>query len=401
MRIALFTIFFIISNVNGQTLNSFYSENPLNFNYDSLTNSLPNEIKILALGESTHGSHEIVNLKSELLKSLVLNGYKNIILESNFSTTVLLDKYIKNETDEELKTIMKNIGFFPYFDSNFIDLIKWLKKYNSQKNKNEIVSIYGMDIQFEIGQAIKLREKLFDSIESIILIKIEEILRNKCSSNEKIHLLKKISLKNLNVINPANCIDSLIFLNVLESHIRLLHPKGKQYKQREEMMYNNIERIINLFIPVSEKVIIWSHNGHLARHSNVRKITGEYLFEKYRNKYYSIGIDINKGKIKAINKDSIINKIFLSSFELDTNIKTISKEFELINKGILYLYNLNSEQFLKSKNNMREIGGTYSKNSAQMNPYFYYINSRIYKRFDALFLINSSTPLNLENFGYR
>lgn len=400
MRNILFFFLLIISNVKGQIINNFYTESALNFNYDTIIKHLPSEIKILALGESTHGSQDIVKLKTELLKSLILNGYKNIILESNFSTTLLLNKFIKNESDEDLKTILINIGFFPYFDDNFVSFIKWLKQYNSQKSATEMVNIYGMDVQFELDQAIELKEKLFSKYDSLPLIKIEQIIHNKYSPFKKTFLLKKIISANANGIYNLNRLDSLVLLNLIESHLRLFQPKGKRYKQREELMYINIERFINLFIPPSEKLVIWSHNGHLEKRSNVRKITGEYLYKKYGNKYYSIGIDINKGRIKAINKDSIINKLFLSNFELDTN-KSIGKELELINMGILYMNNLDSENFFKTNSCMRDIGGTYSYILARNYPNFYYVNTKVYKKFDALFIINNSNPLNIENFGYK
>ncbi|MFZ0215094.1 MAG: erythromycin esterase family protein, partial [Candidatus Dormiibacterota bacterium] len=66
---------------------------------------------VVGLGEESHGSHELIDLKARLVEYLIsYRGFTTLVMENDWGSSQLLDKYI-NGGQGDLKTIMASSLF--------------------------------------------------------------------------------------------------------------------------------------------------------------------------------------------------------------------------------------------------------------------------------------------------
>lgn len=113
--------------------------------------------RIVALGEATHGTKEFFDYKHRLLKFLVTElGFKTFVIEADFAGTQAMNDYVlygKGSAHRGLQQM--TIGV--WFTQEFVDMVEWIKQYNSTKAFQDKVKFYGCDMQFALnsGAAIK------------------------------------------------------------------------------------------------------------------------------------------------------------------------------------------------------------------------------------------------------
>ncbi len=110
--------------------------------------SVDDNVKIVALGEATHGNKEFQELKLELFKALVQNNnYKAFVFEADFGECLYINDYIRGNSKLSLDEIMNKFSFEIYHTKQMKDLIEWMKSYNDSLSENDKVSFYGFDLQ--------------------------------------------------------------------------------------------------------------------------------------------------------------------------------------------------------------------------------------------------------------
>ena len=140
--------------ISNQELTIFQFES-LNYNFQ--------DIKVIGVGESTHGTHEFSVIRIALFKHLFQkHGFNTFFLEASYSSCLRVDNYIKGNEDD-LYDIMVNLKLWPWQTTEMKTLIEWMKKYNT-KNLGKELSFVGIDMRYNyestIEEIIKLNPKL-------------------------------------------------------------------------------------------------------------------------------------------------------------------------------------------------------------------------------------------------
>lgn len=346
--------------------------------------------RLIGLGEATHGTKEFTEIKSDIVKILVLQyGYKNFILEAGFIDCIKINEFIQNNNDDSLN-LFKGLPW-PWATTEFYDLIKWMRQYNTHSTKDEYIHFYGSDVgnhasvRFYKNQFANPTTNLF--IENLIKIYADTLK----TPNQKIAMLK---VQSKALLNLPNFTDSMKMKNILETLQSLLLQGGERYKFRENTFANLTVAIIDHLSP-NEKFILWAHNTHIAKYSDARKTVGYFLNKRYSAHYTNFIFEFNKGGFRAVDTDSnrYENKIFKF-----TNIN-ISSDFDKIGSRIIP----NSLNYIiidvKSPFNknlvpkyfyINSIGAVYSKDLAKKKPALY--REKIYrnKSCDYLIVVNQT-----------
>jgi erythromycin esterase-like protein len=110
---------------------------------------------IVGFGESTHGTHEFFQTKTDLFKELVQNhGFNTFFLESVDDRCVEIDTYI--QTGEGNPEELVNELFYVYRTEEILELVNWLREHHEQhpvrfigiderKYVDDYASDYGLD----------------------------------------------------------------------------------------------------------------------------------------------------------------------------------------------------------------------------------------------------------------
>jgi len=244
-----------------------------------------NDKELVALGEVTHGTAEVFNYKDRLVRFLVTNlGYKAIAFESDFIAIEHMDNYINGKADSIIYVAGTAI-----MRSN-ASMIEWLRQYNRNKADDEKVHIYGLEVRNYTNIFNKLLtvipnlDKTDKELMDLYLAKPFNSRLTKQEINGIKRMLLKLKGAQLSDINRQ-------YVEMLDQLINY-HEKRPV---RDSYMAKNAAWLKDR--AKEKKLIVWAHNGHLAKTELYGYPTlGTHLSKVYGSKYYVVGTDFNSGK---------------------------------------------------------------------------------------------------------
>ena len=119
----------------------------LKYSQDIENINIPENVKIIALGEATHGNVEFQELKLEIFKIMVEKyGVKAFAIEGDYGGCEKVNQYILGG-DGSADEIAKAIDFKIYKTKEIAELISYMRKYNEKVTDSEKLRFYGFDMQ--------------------------------------------------------------------------------------------------------------------------------------------------------------------------------------------------------------------------------------------------------------
>jgi erythromycin esterase len=131
-----------VSAIFGQTapeidwlnrqLKPIASVNPNHSSNDDLKpfRQLVKQARVVGLGECTHGSHEVFQMKHRLLTELVEQlDFTVFAIEADFAGAQLVNEYVQSGTGDSL-SVLNALGYWTWYTDEVWQLIKWMKDYN-------------------------------------------------------------------------------------------------------------------------------------------------------------------------------------------------------------------------------------------------------------------------------
>jgi erythromycin esterase len=102
---------------------------------------------VVGLGEETHGTHELIDIKARLTEYLIEHlGFTTFVMENDWGSSRLLNAYIHGGSGD-LPTIMSQ-SLFPSWDTQEYEaLFAWMRAYNADPSHPNAIQFLGMDLQ--------------------------------------------------------------------------------------------------------------------------------------------------------------------------------------------------------------------------------------------------------------
>ena len=335
--------------------------NELQFFKEAIGNS-----RIVALGESTHGTHEFFTLKHKLLQFAVEEmGFRVFAIEDHQLIVKQVDEYIKSDGGDIIKSMSGMFGV--WMRQEVVDMIKWLKEFN-EKHPDDMVSFIGFDIQ-NVNPSIESLKNFLQIRDTSLFNKIKPTL-TKLKEHARNIFFVQDTIQKQGWVNNAQ----VIFDRINEQKENWLEQTktnqernkvlyGIQYAKliaqffqeglhngqmlyRDEAMAENLSWYLENIQPKS-KVIVWAHDVHISRgewpvneynmHSG--KSMGSFLAKKYKEDFKSFGLSTFTGKYSAFKtysyKELIESPLFKSP---EGTIEEVLHQIAIeINKSNLYL----------------------------------------------------------------
>lgn len=399
-----------LESYNSTKLNSTISNSstPINFpTNDSILSSLDPLIaklgdkRIVAIGESTHGTSEFYKLREGITKRLIQEkGFNMIILENPYGDIEILNSELETKP---LDSLIKNHLFSIYQTEEMKSFLQWYKDNRSKYN----IRFKGCDDSNWVFYKV-LADNLVgitDSKLDKLMKKLRENVTKASKANSKNELKFNIDIYN-NIVSIENQLQSNnaltpnieeILFNGKNTYVNYLNIKNRnRFQSRDEIM---ADRVSYLAKNNNNKIIVWAHNAHISNEiivDNEIGIMGRDLKQEFGDDYHSIGLTTLKGSYsfideKYINGDHIytdeLKKAFIGSTE------TRLWENVLALNGNAFYLNLSA---LKKELKTDDIIGStkfigYGK---ETNKDIYKLS--LFKNFDSLIFIentNATTPL--------
>ncbi|WP_149304995.1 erythromycin esterase family protein [Pareuzebyella sediminis] len=399
-----------LENYNSNELESALSKSSKKLDFSSeeiLRNSLDPLIekigvkKIVAIGESTHGTSEFYRLRETITKRLIKEkGFSLVVLENPYDDIEILNKDLDKMP---LDSLMRKHLFSIYQTQEIKSFLQWYKDNKTQYN----IKFKGCDDSYWVFY--ELLEDNINPINDKILNKLLQELESNIAKSSIGNLKKEYrvnySIYN-NILEIENYLESTkkitksireILFNGKNTYINYLNIKNqKPFQSRDEIM---ADRISFLAKNSDNKIIVWAHNAHISNEiiiDNEIGIMGRDLKKDFNQDYYSIGLTTLKGSYsymdeKFINGDhSYKEKLKTESFKpidslfWENRLSIINKSFIIDMKDLKN--ELNTDEIIAPT---RLIG--YSKESEED---IYYL--QLIKNFDSLIFIeetNATKPI--------
>lgn len=258
--------------------------------------------KVVALGETTHGSSEIFKMKHRIIKYLVNNeGFDIFSSEASMPEAYKLNNYIIDGIGNP-KELLKDLKYFIWSTQEVLDMVEWMKDKNKSSKK---IHFTGFDMNFFSG-AIKELEVFFDteSDTSKIISEIKDrlnLINRQLNNNQQIKDIDSVLFYHLNSIKTVISKLKSNKKDWLLQNTRLIEQYLNYYSgSRDKYMAENL-LWIKKQNPKS-KIVIWAHNGHIKKTGNVM---GKYLFDFLENDYLTIGFTFFRGNYTANGKNGL------------------------------------------------------------------------------------------------
>lgn len=271
---------------------------------------------VAAIGEVTHGTSEIYQMKGRLIRYLVeRDGYTVFAIEANMPEAYRLNQYITYGKGDP-KELIKGMLFWTWDTQEMLDIVEWMRTYNEKNTKKILFT--GIDMQGFEGPlgVIKTAYHKYNTDSSATLKSLQERLkylqearRNKVYSvgyraakNNKRKFRRELNGQkkwvNLQVNDKTERTWILQNIRLLEQYTEMVSPAT-----RDQFMAENLLWIKQQY--PTEKIILWAHNGHIQKHYRVHKVMGQYLADALKNEYYALGFAFHEGDYTAKGKNGL------------------------------------------------------------------------------------------------
>ena len=261
-----------------------------------------NHKNLILIGEANHGSHEFFKVKEAFIKYLVEElGLQNVVIEANFANCVKINDYITWQEEGTPEDLAKSVYVWPYRTEEFTNLIIWLREFNQNKEQEEVVRLWGMDMQ-QAYSALKILQKELANFTGKDVLTIPEFEDRmdeiKYTTNDSVlNVLSKMvdSISSERKILLQRCVE----IAKMQRNFFNLYQKGSESigQYRDSCMAENVKWVYE-GLKENSKILIWAHNSHIQKinKSSMRKSSmGHYIRKWYGDKSYYIGFDFNNG----------------------------------------------------------------------------------------------------------
>lgn len=286
--------------------------------------TIPENAKIIALGEATHGNVEFQQLKLDVFKQMVEEyGVRAFVLEGDYGGCEQVNRYIHGGegTAEEAAAA---IGFAIYRTKEMSELISFMRHYNDNAAEGEDLRFYGSDMQRYTYSFHFLTEACKQL--GVDTLELEKLMEGEDWSSEydyttRMEIITEVKNKLKDKKASAQVIH---FADMLLQYCELQGiPSTDGSALRDKLMAENVQWILLQEQQRGyERLFVSGHNSHVAKWGSFDSM-GKLLSNETDNGYYVIGTDFYKTKCNLPSGSSgkRTNQIFYSHSPLAKTAK--------------------------------------------------------------------------------
>ncbi len=270
--------------------------------------TIPDSVRIIGLGEATHGNAEFQQLKLDVFKLMVEKyGVRAFALEGDYGGCEAVNRYIHGGPGTAQEAAAA-IGFPIYRTKEMAQLIDWMRNYNATAKEGEDLRFYGFDMQlYENSYKYLLEAAKTFAIPTVELEKLWDKSEGKYSASitvdQKAKVIEKVK-QDLLQLNDSTAAQAVHFADMLLQNIavgKVIDNMLNGNVLRDSLMFVNTHWIMGQEEARGNKcVFISGHNGHIQRvHDSGKdgKAMGALLSDELGEAYFAIGTDFYKAKV--------------------------------------------------------------------------------------------------------
>ncbi|WP_329394994.1 erythromycin esterase family protein [Streptomyces melanogenes] len=269
------------------------------------------EVRVVGLGEATHGTREFFQLKHRILEFLVREmGYSVLAMEASASAGQAVDAYVRHSIGDAEK-VLTGLGFWIWRTREVLSVIEWMREYNRKRAEDEHVRFVGIDPQ-QCGDSIAVLDAFLHERAPERVAGLHTTLgvlgrahpgQYPDPRRRLVHAAEE--LVDFLCDDAPDAAEAIRHARILAQAADLvtrkrLHedPEQTVYAVRDRYMADWVGELLD--VP-STKVALWAHNGHIAKswYGSGPSPLGQHLHERYGDVYYALGLLFGQGAFRA------------------------------------------------------------------------------------------------------
>ncbi|AIA02558.1 erythromycin esterase family protein [Streptomyces noursei] len=286
-----------------------------------------NGVRVVGLGESTHGTSEFFRLKHRIVEYLVQEmGFNTLAMEASASAARALDAYVRYGTGDPAQLVAR-LGFWTWRTQELLDLVKWLYAYNREVSEGQRVRFAGIDPQrcADSVAAVTAVVRAVAPEQEALLREVEVLAQAAPASGpdpEQSLMARAEAVVALLAGLRDECMRHLAatgapepsgaFEEVLE-HARILvraadlvtRPReplpgeDSVFSARDRYMADAVTRLVD--DGSASRTVVWAHNGHISKGTYGAGVPalGSRLRDRFGDGYYALALLFGKGSFLA------------------------------------------------------------------------------------------------------
>jgi erythromycin esterase len=265
--------------------------------------------KIIAVGESTHGTGDFFAIKDRIFRYLAEHdGVGVLAMEANWADGVAIDEYLQTG-----KGNLGNILSRTWDYREVLELLEWMRRYNEQHP--HALHFFGMDMQ-QPNTAIPYILGFYNRFDANKLAAITQdlacinkptstlFLRGLSDANACIESIRAVVQQLLEAGRDGTAGNRSAYLTALHA-AKLTEEAATEYSKskpeekaaaRDLAMAHNVEWLHDTLEP-SSKILVWAHNDHIAVGMEQWPSMGTILRKAYEKDYFAIGQTFDHGMV--------------------------------------------------------------------------------------------------------
>ncbi|MFC7687058.1 erythromycin esterase family protein [Ureibacillus sp. GCM10028918] len=376
---------------------------------------IPDDIKVIGLGEATHGNIEFQELKKDVFEVLVKNeNVRVFVLEGDFGGGQQINQFILNGTGTAEEAV-NTLDYIIYKTEQMIDLVQWMHDYNATVSEDRKVYFYGNDMQrYDYNKkgvldyykvvntdafkkyALQLEHVSNDKMRELTteeLIEINETIEN---------IMLDLQTNENNYVEESSTeayLFALQYAQILKQRTQLFLNEEDYTKLRDQYLTDNLQWIAEFEEKRGhDKIFITGHNGHIEKTSASLagyKSMGNYLDELYGEKYFAIGTDFISSEFQAKNGGSGERQIYTLE-----NHNDLVDAFNEVESNVFYVDFENASKsdelldLMSRKQKMANIGDDFRWWYKTLKT-FYTIEITPNEAYNSIIIVKVATPTNI------
>ncbi|MBI5726727.1 MAG: erythromycin esterase family protein [Ignavibacteriales bacterium] len=303
---------------------TFNSADPKQDNSDlHFLKEIVGNAKIVSLGEGTHGTSEFFKMKHRITKYLAEElGFTVFAIEANMPEAKAVNDYILYGKGNA-KEALAGLYFWTWNTQEVLDMIEWMREFNMSKKGR--IEFWGFDMQTpDIAVA-----NVLNFLASYDSANVQQV-----KSNYDSVLVFYAAQKKSKVIADKKLYEPV--LSYAAEVLSFMEKKEKLFKEsvdkdsvdwaiqnarivvqcitdkipggasRDESMAANTGWILK-HSGADAKIVLWAHNGHVAKSKYQTGTMGFFLDKTYGKEMVVFGFGFFEGKYTAFGKNGINN----------------------------------------------------------------------------------------------
>ena len=266
--------------------------------------AVPDEARIIALGEATHGNAEFQKLKLDVFQIMVESyGVRAFALEADYGCCETANRYIHGGTGTA-EQAAEALGFQIYRTDEMAELLRWMREYNEEADEGEDICFYGFDMQrdeTDYEYFIETAKALGADTKELEKIWNQGSLSNEYTGAQKAEIIETAKAELLENEEPKAA-QAIHFADMLLQNIELgnaMEDMQAGMALRDRFMAENTMWILGQEEERgNSRIFISGHNGHVEQfgsYDEENPYMGHILADTIgETAYFVIGTDFYK-----------------------------------------------------------------------------------------------------------